>query len=174
MNCRAEKLLSAGTAVSVERNGRLYLTDRDADRAIARALDCISRRNYAGVDGAVFFPTALGLYAASLAPFIPDTERIETPLQVLLEQRPVAILTLTGLEERLLRDTSAAARHFQLTPAELKLATALAEGITLAEFSERCALSIHTARNQLKSVFWKTGTSRQSELVALFLRLQTI
>ena len=147
---------------------------RQNDRRSGPLNSPADRRNYAGVDGAVLFPTALGLYAASLTPFIPATERIETPLQVLLERRPVAILTLTGLEERMLRDTSAAARHFKLTPAEVKLVTALAEGVSLAEFSERGAISIHTARNQLKSVFWKTGTSRQSELVALFLRLQAL
>lgn len=173
MNSRGEALLAAGTAAATERNGRLYLKDRDADRAMARALDNIAKRNYAGVEGAVLFPTELGLYAASLGPFIPETERLETPLQVLLERRPVAILTLTGLNEHKPGNTSAA-RHFHLSPAEVKLVTALADGVSLAEFSERGAISIHTARNQLKSVFWKTGTSRQSELVALFLRLQLL
>lgn len=59
---------------------------------------------------------------------------------------------------------------FQLTPAESVLATALARGLSLAEASAAQQISQHTARAQLKSIFAKTGVSRQAELVRLVLK----
>lgn len=55
------------------------------------------------------------------------------------------------------------------TRAEARLASMLAEGITLEGAAEALSISIHTVRCQLKSVFAKTGVTRQAELVALLL-----
>jgi len=57
-----------------------------------------------------------------------------------------------------------------LTPAESNLAILLARGLSLAEVSEAQNISPHTARAQLKSIFAKTGVSRQAELVRLILK----
>ena len=51
----------------------------------------------------------------------------------------------------------------------MTLAEALRTGQTLRTYSETAGLSLHTARNQLKGVFHKTDTHRQSELVRLLL-----
>lgn len=59
---------------------------------------------------------------------------------------------------------------FGLTPAEANLAVLLSRGLRLAEVSEAQNVSPHTARAQLKSVFAKTGVSRQAELVRLVLK----
>lgn len=57
----------------------------------------------------------------------------------------------------------------QLTGAELRLSAGLAKGLSLDDYSQKHQLSIHTARSQLKSVFAKTETRRQSDLVRLIL-----
>jgi DNA-binding CsgD family transcriptional regulator/PAS domain-containing protein len=59
---------------------------------------------------------------------------------------------------------------FNLTPAEANLAILLARGLNLAEVSQTQEISQHTARAQLKSIFAKTGVSRQAELVRLILK----
>ena len=59
---------------------------------------------------------------------------------------------------------------FELTPAEANLATLLARGLSLAQVSVAQNVSQHTARAQLKSIFAKTGVSRQAELVRLVLK----
>lgn len=59
---------------------------------------------------------------------------------------------------------------FELTPAEANLATLLARGLSLAEVSIAQNISRHTSRAQLKSIFAKTGVSRQAELVRLVLK----
>lgn len=62
--------------------------------------------------------------------------------------------------------------RFVLTPAEAQIALGIAEGKTLAAIAEMRNVAVSTARGQLKSVFAKTGTHRQAELVALLARLR--
>lgn len=59
--------------------------------------------------------------------------------------------------------------HFDLTPAQARLAAALAIGDSLAEFAEAMAISVATARTHLKEIFAKTGARRQADLVHLLL-----
>jgi len=59
---------------------------------------------------------------------------------------------------------------FDLTPAESRLATLLARGLSLSDVSRAQNISQHTVRAQLKSIFAKTGVSRQAELVRLVLK----
>jgi DNA-binding CsgD family transcriptional regulator len=57
-------------------------------------------------------------------------------------------------------------RHlYGLTPAEIQVVLALAEGYTLKRYAERRGISRNTVASQLKSAFSKTGLRRQSELV---------
>jgi DNA-binding CsgD family transcriptional regulator len=56
---------------------------------------------------------------------------------------------------------------FDLTPAEAKLAIALAGGGSLKQVAASNGIKISTARYYLEQVFQKTGTHQQSELVAL-------
>jgi len=56
---------------------------------------------------------------------------------------------------------------FDLTPAEVKLAAALAKGQPLVRAAEECGIKLRTARSYLEGIFRKTGTHQQSELVAL-------
>lgn len=58
-------------------------------------------------------------------------------------------------------------RGFGLTPSEARLAATITAGLSLQEIATRFGVGIGTLRTQLKSVFIKTDTRRQSELVAL-------
>jgi DNA-binding CsgD family transcriptional regulator len=61
--------------------------------------------------------------------------------------------------------------HYKLTPAEVRLAVALAEGRSLKEAAGGLGIRITTARAHLRQVFAKTGTSRQAALVRLVLTI---
>ncbi|MDF2114666.1 LuxR C-terminal-related transcriptional regulator [Roseiarcaceae bacterium H3SJ34-1] len=63
---------------------------------------------------------------------------------------------------------------FDLTPKEAALAARLASGMTLKEAAADAHISIHTARSYLDSVFLKTGTHQQSQLVALLKSAQPL
>jgi DNA-binding CsgD family transcriptional regulator len=56
---------------------------------------------------------------------------------------------------------------FKLTGAEARLAAELAEGASLDAITQKFGTTRETVRNQLKTVFSKTGTHRQAELVSL-------
>ncbi len=58
-----------------------------------------------------------------------------------------------------------------LTTAEIRVALALFEGRSLADYAQSAGISAGTARQQIKSVYRKTGTGRQNELSALIRRL---
>jgi DNA-binding CsgD family transcriptional regulator/PAS domain-containing protein len=67
-------------------------------------------------------------------------------------------------------DSSRLQRQFGFTPAESKLAAAIAEGATLEEFSMRRRVSLNTARTQLKSAMNKADVHTQAQLVGVVLR----
>ncbi|RUM98807.1 hypothetical protein EET67_05835 [Pseudaminobacter arsenicus] len=60
---------------------------------------------------------------------------------------------------------------FGLTPSEIRLCSVLAQNYTLKEAADTLSVTHETARQRLKTIFQKTGTNRQSELVALLKRL---
>jgi DNA-binding CsgD family transcriptional regulator len=60
-------------------------------------------------------------------------------------------------------------RLFALSEAEAELSAALCCGKTLDDVASQRGTSINTIKSQLKSIFLKTGTKRQSELVSLLL-----
>ena len=59
--------------------------------------------------------------------------------------------------------------EFGLTKAEARLALRVAEGSSLASAAQAFGVKLTTIRSQLQQVFAKTGTSRQTELVAMLL-----
>ncbi|UCI07402.1 helix-turn-helix transcriptional regulator [Mesorhizobium sp. B1-1-8] len=65
-------------------------------------------------------------------------------------------------------------KMFGLTGAETHLALRLARGDAPLEIAERCRLSRTTIRTQLASLFAKTETRRQAELVALLGRISVL
>jgi DNA-binding CsgD family transcriptional regulator len=60
---------------------------------------------------------------------------------------------------------------FGLTPAEARLAATIANGSSIEDAAQILNVSNDTVRHQLKAVFHKTDTHRQSQLVALLARL---
>jgi DNA-binding CsgD family transcriptional regulator len=82
-----------------------------------------------------------------------------------------ALLTLTELRPKPSPDPAIISHVFGLSPAEAKVASLIMMGIAPDQVARRLGVSRETARNQLKSIFAKTETHRQSELVALLSRL---
>lgn len=63
------------------------------------------------------------------------------------------------------------AQWFALTPAEARLAVALAAGQTLQAYAAERAVTLNAVRFLLKGVFRKTGATSQAQLVATLARL---
>jgi DNA-binding CsgD family transcriptional regulator len=83
-----------------------------------------------------------------------------------------ALLTMNALGPRPGPPATILAKTFRLTPSEAELACIIARGAPPDIAARELKISRETARNQLKSVFAKTDTHRQSELVALLLQFE--
>jgi DNA-binding CsgD family transcriptional regulator len=107
--------------------------------------------------------------------------RSELPAFQLIARRLDPQRSLLGMSERslwsvMISDPArasvptmrAVAVMYGLTPAEAKLAAHLAAGMTLDEIAEHSHVKRSTVKSQLGSLFAKTGTRRQAELVRLF------
>jgi DNA-binding CsgD family transcriptional regulator len=83
-------------------------------------------------------------------------------------RRPAAVGVLVSeLDQRLELSAEHARSLYDLTPAESRLASWLLSGRRLKDVADELHVSLHTVRAQLKSVFSKTGTNRQGELIRL-------
>lgn len=100
-------------------------------------------------------------------PSIVDEDGVITPdgsiILALLDRQP-----RSGPNPRTLQ------KMFGLTGAETNLAMQLAKGDAPLEIAEHCQLSRTTIRTQLASLFAKTETRRQAELVALLGRISVL
>jgi DNA-binding CsgD family transcriptional regulator len=87
---------------------------------------------------------------------------------------PHTVLILIDLDRRHKPNTLALQRIFGLTAAEARLAQLIARGDAPTEIAQAHGLSLATVRSQLASVFDKTQTRRQAELVALVTQLSIL
>jgi DNA-binding CsgD family transcriptional regulator len=81
------------------------------------------------------------------------------------------LLLLSDLSRKPRTQTDVLAEAFGLSPAEARVASLIADGISPDRAAEQLGVACVTVRNQLKTVFAKTNTHRQSELVALLARI---
>jgi DNA-binding CsgD family transcriptional regulator len=107
---------------------------------------------------------SLKVSATSLSP--------EGPLaQLAASRRAVAALFIRDPDHDVASLPRILLASYALTAAETRLAIELLEGYSLAQTAERRAVSIETVRAQLKAIFSKTATCRQSELLMLLSHL---
>lgn len=153
---KGEDLLDAGEPLLVSRSGRVTA----ARPAAAEDLRRLLAGAVAGTVGAVALDGSDGERRYSLlAVALAAHEEAGTPIALFLQE--------VGRPTRL--SGSVLAAVYGLTRAEGRLAEALANGLSTSEAADAFGISPLTARTQLKSIFAKTGTSRQADLVRLML-----
>ena len=81
----------------------------------------------------------------------------------------VAAVFIRDLEIRQSVPPEVVAKLFELTFAEARVVVELVKGKRPQEVAEDLGVSLNTVRNQLKQIFSKTNTGRQSELISLVL-----
>ena len=85
--------------------------------------------------------------------------------------RPCAIAFLNDPDEPVQVDLDILRRLYGLTAAECRLASRLCDGHTLSAIAAQLRVSENTVKTQLRSIFGKTKTRRQAELVRLLVSL---
>jgi DNA-binding CsgD family transcriptional regulator len=166
MNAAAAGLLS--DAFFVQR-GRLVAADSRASAKIARLLEKLAQLRHGE-------PLAI-------APIVvPRSGRATLTIHAAAMQGSARSIFLGASALLMINDLGAPRRwsaelvrsSLGLTPAETRLVLMLADGHTLTQAAQKQGITDGTARIQLKSVFAKTDTRRQSELMMLVHRLPNI
>ena len=150
-------------------HGRLALQDRNAAEALRQFLRTVqddpleaARREH-----------LLRLPRDGQRPLVARAFPVLPPLRGLLEGA-AALVVLLNPDEHPCPTATALQKTFGLSRGEVLVALHLIRGDSLREIAAARDVSIGTVRVQLKAIFAKTQTSRQSELVWLLARLATL
>jgi DNA-binding CsgD family transcriptional regulator len=165
----ADALRSADVVTAKQK--RINFLDHAAQKFIDQSMERLGANLLDGLELSHVAKGHLGRSLVMLCPLPPEHEAADRPFHLADHSAPFVLLTLTDLDKRVAADITAIGRLFKLTAAESKLASSLLAGQDLREFAETQGVSIHTARNQLKSIFAKTGTTRQVELALVLNRI---
>lgn len=147
------------------RGGALILGDRGADAKLRRLVSGCATPD-AGVRGGVLRIGTDDAPDRFMIEVLPWNEPDHSAGMI---QRPVALVLVSDRQTQRDNDRRRIENQFGLTPAEARLATELLAGGGRGEVAARLGISDSTARSHLSRIFDKTGTRRQSELVALIL-----
>lgn len=169
-NPPGEALLRSGRDLRLDRDGAVALADDAANAGLTEALQACFAPALATLPCAISFRTAESRRPSwlNVVPLAADDSAGKGPLaRFLAERERLALLIVSTPWEPELDTASRLRAAFLMTPAETKLAVALMEGGSLDGYARDRGIATNTARNQLQSLFEKTGTHRQGELVAV-------
>jgi len=155
----AQDMLDEGEVISVSSPGRLRLRHPDAQAVLRDML----ARAYEGPKSVTLFSSAARIILVSL-----EADRIS----LLFEGPTVAVI----IQPFHVEEPSAAVDRFSLTysltPSELRALNGIVAGMTASRIAAEANLSRETIRTQLKSLYAKTGTSSQVDLLRLVHRFR--
>lgn len=165
-NAAADRLLSAADGLSVN-DGRLEATNPGArkslDHMLQEASEAPFRTRFKRRTTRVPRRSGRRAYVVRATPIEATADIADTHD---LPEIPRLLVTVSDPDDR---DPVPTVSELQvvygLTPAEAKLAAGLSRGAALARIAEHQGIAVATARTYLRSVFDKTGTHRQAELV---------
>ncbi len=166
---RAEALLQIGDDCHLQtKNGKLHLRDPALDNELQALIQRTIRAACGQWDspgGKLRLPRRgqrqLDLYIVPI--------HWQGALTSLSRQRCYAALFLHDRFEATSLDETLLETHYQLTPAEARLANLMVQGLSMTEIARRRDASVHTIRNQAKSIYAKTGANGQADLTHLLL-----
>jgi DNA-binding CsgD family transcriptional regulator/PAS domain-containing protein len=158
----AERIVACQDGLALQ-DGALVARATEADERLQRLLQstlAAARAEQTQLEDTLVIPRPSGAraYEVLVTPLRADRLAVwpEEPSAMVIIHDPAAAGTLPWeLVQRL----------YGLSPAEAKLSVALAGGWAIKDYAERSAISVETARSQLKAAMAKTRTHRQAELI---------
>jgi DNA-binding CsgD family transcriptional regulator len=173
-NTPARRLLASTTLIGLS-NGRLVLPERYRKAFFERCEELENEVRFAAPGAPDQGFSALHMSTEDSA--APDTlygffttllpERVMGSFGL----RPLVMLLLYHPHSAQKIDSSLLSAAFGLSQAECRVATLLADGMPLRAIADTLGVQYDTVRKQLLSIYQKTATNRQPELVRLLLHL---
>ena len=169
MNCNsmAKNLIDAKDGL-INSKGSLHLSNREQTAELQKMINSVLETRSKGQSGFVEAmrirrPSGLSDLGLVIRP-IPSTEFSEG------KSVPSVAIFISDPEQTSETPVQIITRLFGVTPAEASLAMLLVNGLTLDEAAKVQGVSRNTTRTHLRSIFAKTGVSRQTMLVRLILK----
>ncbi len=164
INRAAQHLLRQEDGLSL-RHGLLSTGNREDMRRLRDALDQM-RADAAGDPSRhlrLERPSGRQPYAVRIC-------RLEAfPSPTTVEHEALAALFIADPDSRWRPSETSLCSLYGLTPAEARVAASLAQGLAVDEIAAHHHISRNTVHHQLRAIFRKTATTRQSDLIALLL-----
>ncbi|MGZ5009442.1 MAG: helix-turn-helix transcriptional regulator [Methylobacter sp.] len=157
LNADAERLLNCRASGLTSKAGLLSIAD-PSNKNRLEALIAMAT-GYPAVGGAMFLSgeKIRQVFVTPLPAASPFAQDWQNPLVLVLVTESGKNLSALQLIGTL----------YDLTPVELRVASALLAGKSLEEYALEASVTMNTVRTQMKSLFSKTGTHRQSELMSI-------
>jgi DNA-binding CsgD family transcriptional regulator len=160
MSPRAEHLVCRGDGLRLERRRLVAGSPEATARLQSAILSAVESASFGGAGGGVRLVRPGGSNWLALVSPCPRF------LEHLPVRTPAAVLRIVDAESDASL-TRGQAALFDLSPREIEVARALLRGHSLESMCALLAISRNTVKAHVKSIFRKTGTNRQSELVHL-------
>lgn len=166
-NAMAKQLIDAKDGL-INSKGTLHLSNREQTNELQKLVNSVLETQRKGESGFVEAmratrPSGLSDLGLVIRP-VPATEFSEG------KSVPSVAIFISDPEQTSETPVQVITRLFGVTPAEASLAMLLVNGLTLDEAAKVQGVSRNTTRTHLRSIFAKTGVSRQTMLVRLILK----
>ena len=177
-------------SILIDRDGKVLRCNREAEKYIPNDLFVIHRELHchkpdetaelrrmvqtlcAGATADPFaIPRDMIVSRPMTPPFIIQGIMLRQSLEDIFSSAGALLFIVDPFRDRPPGQVSTIARMFKMTPAEKALLTLLEQDTALPQAAEQLGISYETARTQLKNIFDRTDTRRQSELIGLVRRL---
>ena len=169
MNRAAERLLADNDSLEISREGLRARRPEESARLEKLIAQATAASEDEGLPSAGFL-TVSSRNRSSLLLLVSPVRGLDVH-----DVHPVrAIVFLTDPAQRIRPNQSTLRALFGLTPAEYRLAMLLADGEQPTAIGKMIGVSRNTLKSQLSSIYRKTGTSRQAQLVRLLLQLPAV
>lgn len=170
-NRAARALLDADEGIYLEKGAVVSARDADSGQKLRRLIAaCATEPGTAPFSGG---EAALRRGAARLPldilvmPIRPETVNVYMPWSN--SRRPAAVLIVSDPETEMRAQVERLRERFAFTQAEAAFALEIVKGDGRQAAADRLGITVGTARSHLSSIFDKTGSRRQAELVRLLL-----
>lgn len=157
LNTKAEQFLNVKSNGLNSRLGQLTSPNAESRQQLARMIS--SATTHPAMGGAMVLQNnkSLQVFVTPL----PAASKFARDWQI-----PLALVLIVEVGKTV-SNLHLLAEIYDFSPAEFRVAAALLAGKSPEEYAQDAGLSINTIRTQLRNIFSKTGTRRQSELVAI-------
>lgn len=170
-NRAAETMLSSqDCATSIDK--RLVFLNTEVNRRFGRSIHAATKPDYSAFEGQIRLRNAGGdkMMEITVVPLVRPVSTSDNVFEWMDDTHASVMVCVQQTGPFPKRRPVKFTNRYGLTPTEALLAEELLRGSTLKIIAQERGVSIHTVRNQLKVIFEKTGTSQQSQLVALLAR----